>query len=84
MLIYLFVSGKPFDLEDWERITEVASGNSSSTATGYFGVGFYSVFTMTRRPRVLSGGSLAVLVSPAPCSDWSYRAATNTLFKCDK
>ena len=59
---HLIVSGKPFDSEDWNRLTEVASGNSSSTATGYFGVGFYSVFTMTGRPRVLSDGSVAVLV----------------------
>lgn len=75
IVTHLFVSGKPFDSEDWNRLTEVASGNSSSTTTGYFGVGFYSVFTMIGRPRVLFEGSVAVLVSLVP-SDFTLVGVT--------
>lgn len=39
-------SGMPFDSESWDRLTRIAQGNDDVHATGRFGVGFFSVFSV--------------------------------------
>ncbi|KAF8431347.1 hypothetical protein L210DRAFT_3487780 [Boletus edulis BED1] len=47
--------GKPFTQQDWERLPRIASGNPDPQKVGAFGVGFFSVFSVTERPCVSSG-----------------------------
>jgi len=47
--------GFVFREEDWERIKSIADGQPDETKTGFFGVGFYSVFSLAEEPSVLSG-----------------------------
>ncbi|BGP21645.1 ubiquitin system component Cue [Rhodotorula toruloides] len=47
--------GFVFRQEDWQRLTEIASGNPDEQKIGAFGVGFYSLFSVTDGPVVLSG-----------------------------
>ncbi|KAJ7572525.1 hypothetical protein C8J56DRAFT_989348 [Mycena floridula] len=49
-------NGTPFTDTDWRRITIIGQGNTNSDKVGEFGVGFYTVFSVTKRPRVTSGG----------------------------
>ncbi|KIK80619.1 hypothetical protein PAXRUDRAFT_15687 [Paxillus rubicundulus Ve08.2h10] len=42
--------------EDWERLTNIAVGNPDDQKIGTFGVGFFSVFSVTERPAISSGG----------------------------
>ena len=39
----------------WERLTTIASGNPDVNKVGGFGVGFYSVFSVSERPTVKCG-----------------------------
>ncbi|KAL8750336.1 MAG: hypothetical protein Q9184_006457, partial [Pyrenodesmia sp. 2 TL-2023] len=48
-------NGVRFRPEDWARIKEIASGNPDETKIGAFGVGFYSVFDITKNPFISSG-----------------------------
>lgn len=48
-------NGMRFRPEDWARIKEIASGNPDETKIGAFGVGFYSVFDITKTPFISSG-----------------------------
>lgn len=48
-------NGYPFREEDWQRIITIASGNPDETSIGCFGVGFYSVFSLTDEPAIYSG-----------------------------
>jgi curved DNA-binding protein CbpA len=48
--------GKGFDDESWERLITIASGNPDPNKVGGFGVGFYSVFSVTDTPIVQSNG----------------------------
>eukprot|EP00667_Euglena_gracilis_P000631 EG_transcript_631 len=50
--------GRPFSDADWARLTRIAEGNPAESTVGMFGVGFYSVFSLTDRPLVQSGGQL--------------------------
>ncbi|KIJ65764.1 hypothetical protein HYDPIDRAFT_186930 [Hydnomerulius pinastri MD-312] len=49
-------NGKPFEGKDWERLPRIAEGNPSPEKIGAFGVGFYSLFSVTESPCVSSGG----------------------------
>ncbi|KAF9235058.1 hypothetical protein BU15DRAFT_78434 [Melanogaster broomeanus] len=47
--------GAMFQQEDWDRITTIAEGNPDEQKIGTFGVGFFSVFSVTECPVVISG-----------------------------
>lgn len=46
--------GRPFTDKDWERISKIAEGNPDEQTVGMFGVGFYSVFSLTDNPMIYS------------------------------
>ncbi|QRW26603.1 protein-histidine kinase [Rhizoctonia solani] len=48
-------NGKPFQSKDWVRLKRIADGNPNEQAIGAFGVGFYSLFSITDEPFVQSG-----------------------------
>ena len=48
-------NGQKFRPEDWARLKEIAKGNPDETKIGAFGVGFYSVFSISENPFVTSG-----------------------------
>ncbi|KAI6004333.1 hypothetical protein EDC04DRAFT_2908168 [Pisolithus marmoratus] len=48
--------GKPFTQDDWDRLPRIALGNPDPQKVGTFGVGFYSLFSVTDTPHVSSGG----------------------------
>ncbi|KAI4244656.1 MAG: hypothetical protein L6R40_002860 [Gallowayella cf. fulva] len=48
-------NGHAFRPEDWARLQEIATGNPDEDKIGAFGVGFYSVFSISERPSVFSG-----------------------------
>ncbi|KAF7321475.1 hypothetical protein MKEN_00668200 [Mycena kentingensis (nom. inval.)] len=47
--------GIPFRKEDWDRLKKIAEGNPDEDKIGAFGVGFYSLFSITEIPLVKSG-----------------------------
>ena len=47
--------GLLFSEEDWSRLTSIASGNPAVDKIGFFGVGFYCVFSLSENPQVSSG-----------------------------
>ncbi|KAF9235383.1 hypothetical protein BU15DRAFT_78058 [Melanogaster broomeanus] len=47
--------GEKFKKEDWGRLTNIADGNPDDQKIGAFGVGFFSVFSITERLLVISG-----------------------------
>ncbi|KAH6901437.1 hypothetical protein BKA70DRAFT_1309603 [Coprinopsis sp. MPI-PUGE-AT-0042] len=49
--------GGLFRSEDWDRLRKIAEGNPDEQKIGAFGVGFYTVFSITDRPSVTSGGN---------------------------
>ncbi|TFK17229.1 hypothetical protein FA15DRAFT_711025 [Coprinopsis marcescibilis] len=50
-------NGEVFREEGWARLKKIAEGNPDEGKIGAFGVGFYSVFSVTEEPIVTSGGS---------------------------
>ncbi|TCD69784.1 hypothetical protein EIP91_006320 [Steccherinum ochraceum] len=48
--------GMIFRDEDWSRLKKIAEGNPDEEKIGAFGVGFYSLFSVTEEPFVTSGG----------------------------
>lgn len=48
--------GDAFTTKDWDRITNIADGNPDERKIGAFGVGFFSVFSVTDCPVIISGG----------------------------
>ena len=48
-------NGKVFTDDDWVRLSTIASGNPDPDKVGMFGVGFYSVFSLTDEPTIKSG-----------------------------
>ncbi|CCM02906.1 uncharacterized protein FIBRA_05020 [Fibroporia radiculosa] len=48
--------GMSFRDEDWNRLKKIAEGNPDEEKIGAFGVGFYSLFSVTEEPFVTSGG----------------------------
>ncbi|KAH9039973.1 hypothetical protein EDB84DRAFT_1476646 [Lactarius hengduanensis] len=49
-------NGLRFRDEDWNRLKKIAEGNPDEEKIGAFGVGFYSLFSVTEEPWVTSGG----------------------------
>ncbi|CAA7259259.1 unnamed protein product [Cyclocybe aegerita] len=47
--------GNLFRDEDWNRLKKIAEGNPDEEKIGAFGVGFYSLFSVTEEPFVTSG-----------------------------
>lgn len=47
--------GQPFAERDWHRLPKIALGNPDPRKVGAFGVGFYSLFSVTEKPYVSSG-----------------------------
>ncbi|KAF8581823.1 hypothetical protein K439DRAFT_1513339 [Ramaria rubella] len=48
-------NGLIFREEDWSRLKKIAEGNPDEEKIGAFGVGFYSLFSVTEEPFVKSG-----------------------------
>ncbi|KAF8894925.1 hypothetical protein CPB84DRAFT_1816083 [Gymnopilus junonius] len=48
-------NGITFRDEDWNRLKKIAEGNPDEEKIGAFGVGFYSLFSVTEEPFVTSG-----------------------------
>jgi len=42
-----------FQEEDWKRLRNIAEGNPDEQKIGFFGVGFYSLFSITEEPFVV-------------------------------
>ncbi|TPX56519.1 hypothetical protein PhCBS80983_g04477 [Powellomyces hirtus] len=55
-------NGRPFSTDDWSRLRKIAEGNPDEQKIGFFGVGFYSLFSICEEPFVTSGSeSMAFL-----------------------
>ncbi|KAF7975917.1 hypothetical protein HWV62_8178 [Athelia sp. TMB] len=50
-------NGMLFRDQDWSRLKKIAEGNPDEEKIGAFGVGFYSLFSVTEEPFVTSGGA---------------------------
>ncbi|KAG1747684.1 hypothetical protein EDB19DRAFT_1872895 [Suillus lakei] len=50
--------GAQFQDTDWKRLTKIAEGNPDERKIGAFGVGFFSVFSVTDKPIVKSNGKM--------------------------
>ncbi|KAJ1919991.1 hypothetical protein H4219_001652 [Mycoemilia scoparia] len=48
-------NGRSFSVEDWNRLRKIAEGNPDEKKIGFFGVGFYSLFSICEEPFVISG-----------------------------
>ena len=48
-------NGHPFTETDWKRVTVIAEGNTDVDSIGRFGVGFFSVFSISEKPTITSG-----------------------------
>ncbi|KAJ1972666.1 hypothetical protein H4R35_004548 [Dimargaris xerosporica] len=46
--------GRPFQPADWNRLKKIAEGNPDEQKIGFFGVGFYSLFSICEEPFVIS------------------------------
>ncbi|KAI3659144.1 hypothetical protein MP638_006834 [Amoeboaphelidium occidentale] len=49
-------NGRVFSDEDWNRLRKIAEGNPDVDKIGFFGVGFYSLFSVCEAPFIVSGG----------------------------
>ncbi|KAF9225090.1 hypothetical protein BS17DRAFT_577974 [Gyrodon lividus] len=47
--------GAEFGPRDWGRLTNISDGNPDDQKTGGFGVGFFTVFSVTESPVIISG-----------------------------
>ncbi|KAI8915690.1 hypothetical protein EDD86DRAFT_185483 [Gorgonomyces haynaldii] len=48
-------NGRPFSEQDFARLRKIAEGNPDEQKIGFFGVGFYSLFSICEEPFVTSG-----------------------------
>lgn len=48
-------NGKVFEETDWKRVASIAEGNTNIESVGQFGVGFFSVFSYSEQPIIISG-----------------------------
>ena len=56
--IHIINDGFIFRDIDWTRICTIASGNPEENKIGCFGVGFYSVFSISEFPTIISGSKM--------------------------
>ncbi|CAF4013844.1 unnamed protein product [Rotaria sordida] len=54
--------GLIFSETDWKRVATIAEGNTDIASVGRFGVGFYSVFSYTEEPIIVSGKEYMIFV----------------------
>ncbi|KAJ1550235.1 hypothetical protein HK405_001091, partial [Cladochytrium tenue] len=77
-------NGRPFAGEDWGRLRKIAEGNPDEQKIGFFGVGFYSLFSICEEPFVTSGDECMAFfwkgdqlftrkgpVAPESASEWT-------------
>lgn len=57
-----WLTGRLFTANDWERVAMIAEGNPDESTVGMFGVGFYSVFSLTESPVITSGDRMVAFV----------------------
>lgn len=50
-------NGQPFKEDDWKRLCRIAEGNPDPDKIGAFGVGFYTAFSISDAPLIVSGDS---------------------------
>eukprot|EP00835_Amoeboradix_gromovi_P005199 NODE_467_length_8122_cov_0.425776.p1 type:complete len:1491 gc:universal NODE_467_length_8122_cov_0.425776:7628-3156(-) len=48
-------NGAEFNSKDWNRLSSISEGNPDESKIGFFGVGFYSLFSLCEEPLVCSG-----------------------------
>ncbi|CAF0975123.1 unnamed protein product [Rotaria sp. Silwood1] len=48
-------NGTIFTETDWQRVASIAEGNTNIESVGQFGVGFFSVFSFSEEPIIVSG-----------------------------
>lgn len=48
-------NGMPFRDQDWDRLQKIAEGNPDVSKIGAFGVGAYTMFSITEEPVIVSG-----------------------------
>ncbi|CAF2700718.1 unnamed protein product [Rotaria sp. Silwood2] len=60
--IRLANNGTIFNQTDWERVASIAEGNTNVDSVGQFGVGFFSVFSLSQEPIITSGNEYMVFV----------------------
>jgi hypothetical protein len=55
-------NGMPFRPQDWSRLKKIAEGNPDVNKIGAFGVGAYSIFSISEDPLVISGSEALAFV----------------------
>lgn len=79
-------NGSIFTNSDWERVASIAEGNTNVESIGQFGVGFFSVFSLSEEPIIASGteyiafawqddDSLATFRRPLPTNQQSEQTS---------
>ena len=54
--------GLVFNQTDWKRVAAIAEGNTDVDSVGQFGVGFFSVFSLSEEPIITSGDEYMAFV----------------------
>ena len=54
--------GDAFSDADWNRVKNIASGNPDESKVGFFGVGFYSVFSSLKSPKSYLASARLILL----------------------
>lgn len=70
-------NGMPFRPQDWSRLQKIAEGNPDVAKVGAFGVGAYTMFSISEEPMVLSGNEALVFVWKGDAL-WTKTAKRNT------
>ena len=67
-------NGKIFTDTDWQRVASIAEGNTNIESVGQFGVGFFSAFSFSEEPIIVSGKQYMV---------FTWRNDTLTTYRCE-
>lgn len=65
--------GSVFNEADWKRVASIAEGNVNADSIGQFGVGFFSVFSFSEEPIIVSGAECMVFTWRDDDSLTTYR-----------